>query len=150
MSAAPAPIAISAHKPLALDFAQQAEVAWIDWRCFPGDFSEGWRPESYAVLARRGGKPVGYVLFRAAEDGSNVAFLSRVGCLPDERGQGLARKLIARSFREAKAAGFRAMVTYCFTNNPASANTLIAAGFRICSLPKPLCEGAIHFTRTLS
>ena len=149
MSAAPASIVISAHQPFALDHARQSEVAQLDWKCFPGDFSEGWRCDNHVILARRLGKPVGYVLFRAAEDGSNVAFLTRVGCLPDERGQGLARKLIARSFREAKARGFRAMVTYCFTNNPASANALIAAGFRICSLPKPLCEGAIHFTRTL-
>jgi ribosomal protein S18 acetylase RimI-like enzyme len=142
-------IAISKHKPLSLDFARQAEVAWLDWRCFPGDFSEGWNPQSHVVLARRAGKPVGYVLFKPSDEGSNVAFLSRVGCLPEDRGQGMARKLMAVAFRFAKQAGFRAMVTYCFTNNPASANALLGAGFRICSLPKPLCDGGIHFTKPL-
>lgn len=60
----------------------------------------------------------------------SYAYLKRVGVLPGHRGQGLQRRMITMREKRARLLGF----THCITDttdNPASANSLIAAGYRM-------------------
>jgi GNAT superfamily N-acetyltransferase len=58
-----------------------------------------------------------------------LAFLSRAGVALGYRGLGLQRRLIRARLRAVRAAGLAGAWTYT-VDNPASANSLIACGFR--------------------
>ena len=75
------------------------------------------------------GHIVGYASIRESELIPGWAYLSRAGVAPDWRGHGLQKRLIRVRLRWAKRRGLIAAYTYT-VDNPASANSLIACGFR--------------------
>jgi GNAT superfamily N-acetyltransferase len=60
----------------------------------------------------------------------NTGYLKRAGVLRDYRGQGLQRRMITVRERKARRLGLTTMLTDT-TDNPASANSLIRAGYKI-------------------
>ena len=60
----------------------------------------------------------------------DTGYLCRAGVLPSHRGQGLQKQLIRIRIRKAKALGWSWLITDTH-ENPASANSLIACGFRM-------------------
>jgi predicted acetyltransferase len=61
---------------------------------------------------------------------TDTAYLKRAGVLPWHRGAGLQKRFLRVRERKAKHLGFSSIVTDT-TDNPASANSLIACGYRI-------------------
>jgi GNAT superfamily N-acetyltransferase len=58
------------------------------------------------------------------------AYLKRAGVLERHRGNGLQKRMITLRERRARSMGFSWAITDT-TNNPASANSLISAGYRL-------------------
>lgn len=100
--------------------------------CFPADtrvkikgsfwwFLEAEKsPVAYAAL-----RPCGLAINRG------MGFLLRAGVLPEWRGMGLQRQLIAARVQFAKRSGLSELVTYTVPTNLASANSLIGEGFKL-------------------
>jgi len=61
----------------------------------------------------------------------DVVYLARCGVLPAYRGAGVQRRMIAVRKRVARREAALDAVTYTLRDNLASANNLIAAGFRL-------------------
>jgi GNAT superfamily N-acetyltransferase len=86
--------------------------------------------EGHWWIAYQGGNPVAFASLKELADG--VCYLSRAGVLPHARGKGLQKRLIRTRIRHAKRVGADTVVTDT-SENPASANSLIAEGFRMYS-----------------
>lgn len=113
-----------------VDCGQDEVVAWIDWLqavILPGDSA---RPigDDHWWLAYSGRSPVAFASLAITHCGS--AYLSRVGVLPGARGCGLQKRLIRARVNYARRLGVRWVITDT-TANPASANSLIAEGFKV-------------------
>lgn len=67
---------------------------------------------------------------------SDCGYLIRCGVVPDMRGQGLQKKFIRVRIRQAKALKMNWVITSTY-DNPASANSLIACGFKMFNPSKP-------------
>ena len=67
---------------------------------------------------------------------TDCGYLIRCGVVPDMRGQGLQKKFIRVRIRQAKALKMNWVITSTF-DNPASANSLIACGFKMFNPTKP-------------
>jgi GNAT superfamily N-acetyltransferase len=66
-----------------------------------------------------------------SEQNAGLAFLCRVGVDRAHRGHGLQKRLIRARELAARRAGIKQLVTYCVPWNEASANNLIACGYRL-------------------
>jgi GNAT superfamily N-acetyltransferase len=67
---------------------------------------------------------------------NNVGYLCRAGVLPSHRGQGVQKRLIRARIRQARALGWEWLITDTY-QNPASANSLIATGFKMYEPSQP-------------
>jgi GNAT superfamily N-acetyltransferase len=74
--------------------------------------------------------PIGFCGLTEALATPGTAYLKRAGVLRAYRGQGLQRRMITVRERKARRLGIAYMLTDT-TDNPASANSLIRAGYRI-------------------
>lgn len=102
------------------------DLIWeLDRECFPGD-SPYWN-DSALWWVVYDPHPVAFAGLLPMDD---FGFLCRAGVLPSHRGQGLQRELIKRRLKEARRLGLKMVITYTMFN-PASANSLIACGFRM-------------------
>ena len=107
-------------------------VPALDEICFPHD-ERVVIGDALWWIAWCGRNAVGYAGLRICKEPHNrgLAFLCRVGVMPQHRGHGLQKRLIRAREREARRYGVRELVTYCVPDNPASANSLIACGFKL-------------------
>lgn len=107
-------------------------VPVLDEICFPAD-------ERVAIgdalwwVAWREREAVGYAGLRVCREPVNrgLAFLCRAGVLPQHRGHGLQKRMIRVRLAEARRLGVREVVTYVVPSNLASANSLLACGFKL-------------------
>lgn len=67
---------------------------------------------------------------------ANVGYLCRAGVLSSHRGQGVQKRLIRARIRQARALGWEWLITDTH-ENPASANSLIATGFKMYDPSQP-------------
>jgi len=83
-------------------------------------------------IAYQDGNPVAFAALRVLPPGDDTSpcYLSRAGVLPNARGQGLQKKLIRARVQYAKKRGAPIVITDT-ADNPHSANSLIAEGFRM-------------------
>jgi len=80
---------------------------------------------------------------------SNTGYLKRAGVLPVARGQGLQRRMITVREAQARRLELKEMLTDT-TDNPASANTLIRAGYRLFTPASPWgLPGALYWRKKL-
>lgn len=88
--------------------------------------AEGW----WWLVYDEAGKAVAYAgVKQSSYDPSTVGYLNRSGVLPAHRGHGLQKRLIKARVTFARKHGWEVLVTDT-TDNPASANSLIACGFQ--------------------
>ena len=80
-------------------------------------------------LVRDEGAPVAFAALLPAPSWKDSGYMARCGVLKAARGQGLQRKLLKKREDHAKAMGMKRVFTTTY-NNPASANNLIARGYR--------------------
>lgn len=87
-------------------------------------------------LAEDKGEPVGFAGIKPSLQWMDTMYLCRAGVVPEARGKGLQKRLIRA--RETYARNMR--MTWLIsdtTNNPASANSLAACGFRMFEPSRP-------------
>ena len=79
-----------------------------------------------------GGKIAGFAGLKAGVEGAvQYGYLAKAGLLPEFRGKGLQKLLISVRDREAKKLSLSMNITYVAYWNLASANNLIACGYRL-------------------
>jgi GNAT superfamily N-acetyltransferase len=106
------------------------EIARLDRECFADEASpvdlDTHNPECWLAVTAEGA-PVAYAV-AVLIDG--VAYLRRVGVVPEARGHGLQRRLIRARVAWARGVGASRVETYTAHDNPYSMASLIACGFR--------------------
>jgi GNAT superfamily N-acetyltransferase len=108
-------------------------VVEMDSVCFPSDVRVAPEGSLWWVARHRRAGVVGYAGLRICQMPYNrgLGFLCRAGVLQAHRGRGLQRQMIAVREAYARRMGLRELVTYVVPTNFASANSLIACGFRL-------------------
>lgn len=99
------------------------------------------------------GRPIAFAGLRPCKEPSNLglAYMIRAGVRAKYRGRGLQKKLIRARVAMARRRGFREIVAYVLEWNLASANSLIACGFRLYTpTSKYGGETALYFRKQLS
>jgi GNAT superfamily N-acetyltransferase len=76
------------------------------------------------------GKPVAFAGLVRSIKWTDTGYLCRAGVLDGYTGHGLQKRLIVARIKQARKLGWNWLITDT-TNNPASANSLINAGFKI-------------------
>ena len=113
----------------------QTKLSVLQNKCLPFDtpydtnFGSWW-------IATENGVDIGFAGLVRTVSWTDCGYLCRAGVIPDARGQGLQKKLINVRVRQAKALGWNWVITDT-TDNPASANSLIATGFKLFQPTKP-------------
>lgn len=103
----------------------------LDEICFPHD-DRITTADSLWWIAWHGKQPVAYAGLRLCREPHNLglAFLCRVGVVPEHRGRGLQKRLIRTRERAAQRLAVTELVTYCVPWNCASINSLITCGYK--------------------
>lgn len=103
--------------------------------CFPHDeivnLYSGWWWVAYCES-----KLVAFCGMERCEQWCDCGYLCRAGVHPRYQGRGLQKRLIQVRINKAKRLGWNWLITDT-TNNPASANNLIAKGFKIYQPSEP-------------
>lgn len=81
--------------------------------------------------------PAGFASVKTSPRYVGLGYLSRAGVLPAYRGHGLQKRLIRVREAYARRQGWTALITDTTAANPASANSLIACGFRMYQPQQP-------------
>lgn len=87
-------------------------------------------------IAVENGRDIGFAGLVRSVSWTDCGYLCRAGVVPAARGRGLQKKFIRVRIRQAKALGWKWLITDT-TDNPASANSLIATGFKLFQPSKP-------------
>jgi GNAT superfamily N-acetyltransferase len=102
------------------------------------------------VAYAQDGKPVGFAGLVRSIKWTDTGYLCRAGVAPGYTGHGLQKRLILARIRKAKELGWNWLITDT-TNNPASSNSLINAGFKIYEPYSPWSfKNAIYWKRKVN
>jgi GNAT superfamily N-acetyltransferase len=116
--------------------AIQNNLAQLQQKCLPGDSpfdtTQGYWWLVYDAL----NFPCAFGGLVPSMRWLDTGYLCRAGVLSGYRGHGIQKKLIRARIRQAKALGWRWLVTDTYLN-PASSNSLIATGFKLFEPSKP-------------
>jgi len=113
----------------------QLRLAALQKICLPYDqpidtnFGSWW-------IASKDGRDIGFAGLVRSVSWTDCGYLCRAGVVPSYRGQGLQKKFIYVRIRQAKALGWKWLISDT-TENPASANSLIRCGFKMFEPSKP-------------
>ena len=113
----------------------QTKLSALQNKCLPFDapydtnFGSWW-------IATENGVDIGFAGLVRTVSWTDCGYLCRAGVIPTARGQGLQKQFIRVRLRQAKALGWRWVITDT-TDNPASANSLISTGFKLFQPTKP-------------
>jgi GNAT superfamily N-acetyltransferase len=113
----------------------QLRLAELQRICLPYDqpldtnFGSWW-------IASQDGRDIGFAGLVRSVSWIDCGYLCRAGVVPTHRGQGLQKKFIRVRIRQAKALGWKWLISDT-TENPASANSLISCGFKMFEPSKP-------------
>jgi GNAT superfamily N-acetyltransferase len=103
---------------------------YLQLACLPGDDPCGYKPRDLWWIAFDAGTPVAFAGVRPTAYNPSIWYLFRAGVIPSARGNGLQKRLIRVRLAGAARLGADMVVTDTRASNCASANSLIAAGFR--------------------
>ena len=113
----------------------QMRLSVLQKKCLPNDKPYD-TTSGYWWIATKNGVDIGFAGLVHSSRWSDCCNLVRAGVVPDHRGQGLQKKFIRVRIRQAKALKMNWIVTSTY-DNPASANSLIACGFKMFNPSKP-------------
>jgi predicted acetyltransferase len=113
----------------------QMRLSVLQKKCLPNDKPYD-TTSGYWWIATKNGVDIGFAGLVHSSRWSDCCNLIRAGVVPDHRGQGLQKKFIRVRIRQAKALKMNWIVTSTY-DNPASANSLIACGFKMFNPSKP-------------
>ena len=98
-------------------------------------------------IAAENGVDIGFAGLVRSVSWTDCGYLCRAGVVPSARGQGLQKQFIRVRLRQAKALGWRWVVTDTRLN-PASANSLISCGFKMFEPSKPWgCKDTLYWRK---
>ena len=115
--------------------AVQTRLSVLQKKCLPYDKPYDTN-HGYWWIATQDGVDCAFAGLVCSPWWSDCGYLIRCGVVPDMRGQGLQKKFIRVRIRQAKALKMNWVITSTF-DNPASANSLIACGFKMFNPTKP-------------
>jgi len=114
---------------------QAALLHWLQLETLSGDTplttNVGW----WWILYQDD-RPIGFCSLRRSAQWGDTGYLCRAGILSKYRGKGLQKRLIRVRERQAKRLKLNWLITDTY-NNPASANSIIACGFKMFTPSKP-------------
>ena len=94
-------------------------------------------------------EPIGFAGLTPSQFTSYCGYLKRAGVLPEHRGHGLQRRLVRVRESRARKNGWSRIVTDC-TDNPASANNLFKAGYRMFTPKAPwFRESTLYWIKSI-
>jgi GNAT superfamily N-acetyltransferase len=107
------------------------------------------RPTDWCWTATHDGKLIGFCTAGPLQVPDSL-FLSGAGVVPEFRGMGLQRRMIAVRENAARRAGCVCVVTYTSPHNLPSANNLIRSGYLLYEPHSPWgVAGALYFKKEL-
>lgn len=96
-----------------------------------------------------GDKPIGFAGMYRSNRWRDAGYLCRSGVLPAYRGRGLQKRLIRLRERKGRAIGLAWLISDTY-ENPPSANSLIACGYRTYQPVEPWgAEGVTYWRKKL-
>lgn len=105
-------------------------LMYLQSKCLPFDTpmeaDTGW----WWIAHTEDGKPVGFAGLVRSHNWSNAGYMCRAGVLPKYQGFGLQKRFIQARIRKARTLDWEWLLTDT-TDNPPSANSLIAMGFKL-------------------
>jgi GNAT superfamily N-acetyltransferase len=114
----------------------QKELQVLQKKCLPSDTpsdtTTGWWWIVYDAL----NLPCAFAGLVPSVRWGDTGYLCRAGVLSGYRGQGIQKRLIRARIRQARALGWRWLITDTYLN-PASSNSLINCGFKLFEPSKP-------------
>ena len=119
---------------------RQPEVAqllvWLQKVCLPSDSVYPTTEGYWHVIYSQNGEAVGFGGIVPSTRWSDTMYLCRAGVVPTHQGQGLQKRLIRQRLKVAKKLGMNWVISDTH-QNPASANNLIAVGFKMFEPSQP-------------
>lgn len=103
--------------------------------CLPGDTPHNVDVGSWWI-AENDDSAVGFAGMVPSLRWSDTIYLCRSGVVQSHQGNGLQKRMISARVRHARRLGYRWAITDT-TDNPASSNSLIAAGFKLFKPTRP-------------
>lgn len=123
-------------------------------KTFPQDEWEDPEDTTYWIAYQSGaasGGPAGELTpvgFCSVKDvGDKTLYLTRVGVLPEARGQGLQRHLMKAARRWAKRRGYTTMITYTLVTNYPSITNMIRDGWNLYDPTFPWVGSEVFYYR---
>jgi predicted acetyltransferase len=113
----------------------QTRLSVLQKKCLPFDKTYD-TSHGYWWVAVKDGVDCGFAGLVYSSRWSDCGYLVRCGVVPNYRGLGLQKKFIRVRIRQAKALGLNWLITSTY-DNPASANSLIACGFKMFNPTNP-------------
>jgi GNAT superfamily N-acetyltransferase len=104
--------------------------------CLPHDKIYPITKGYWYVAYTQNGEAAGFAGVVPSSRWSDTMYLCRAGVIPTHQGQGLQKRLIRQRLKVAKRLGMNWVITDT-NENPASANSLIAMGFKMFEPSKP-------------
>jgi GNAT superfamily N-acetyltransferase len=114
---------------IALNPANAKLLKGLQRTCLPHD-KPYMNANAWYWIGYHGPTPVAFCVLAPSVQWSDCVYLARAGVIPALRGRGLQKKMITLRERWARRKGFKWAVTDT-SENPPSANSLIARGYRL-------------------
>jgi GNAT superfamily N-acetyltransferase len=114
----------------------QIALTRLQKQCLPHDDLTLTTSGYWWLVYSEEGIPVAFAGLIRSSRWSDCGYLCRAGVVPNCRGQGIQKRLIQVRVRQARALKWNWLVTDTY-ENPASANSLIAKGFKMFDPTKP-------------
>ena len=99
-------------------------------RCLPHDVPMATDSGYWWICYDVYGNELGFAGLIASVRWANTGYLCRAGVVPSNRGHGIQKKLIRVRIKQAKALGWKWLITDTY-RNPPSSNSLISCGFKL-------------------
>ena len=130
--------------------AWEAVLRRMQLAALPGDVPASTLVGWWWIARSNEGEPVGFAGLYRSTRWSDAGYLCRAGVARAFRGRGIQRRLIAARQRKAASLGMRWLITDT-RDNPASANSLIGAGFRMFTPSVPwAADGALYWRKQIA
>lgn len=104
--------------------------------CLPGDSPLHPIIGFWWIAYTEDGQPAAFASMKPSMRWQETGYLSRSGVLEQHRGRGLQKRLIRVRIRKARQLGWQWLLSDT-SDNPQSANSLIACGFRMYAPSQP-------------
>jgi GNAT superfamily N-acetyltransferase len=120
-------------------------LAFLQAKCLPSDAPFSVLTGDWWIVYDSKNLPCAFAGLVPSTRWARTGYLCRAGVLPSHRGRGTQKRLIRARIRQARKLGWEWLITDTY-HNPASANSLIACGFKMFNPTVPWgAEGTLYW-----